>query len=289
MSELPTGPAPSAAPAPPRVPALVRAYGAAGRRWSRAGALLQAVHEGTWLGLLGRADLHLVDERYYDTSAVYHDDAHNARGLFPWETDALAFFPGRGRLLVMAAGGGREVLALSRMGYEVEGYECNRALAASADDFLPRQGCPALVRYLPRDEVPAAGEPFDGIILGWSAYTLMAGRAHRIDLLRRLLPLVKPGGPILISFFTRNRAYAPRFRISAAVANGIRTVLRRERAEVGDALSPNFVHYFVPQEIEAEFREAGWEPRRFTPAGPGIRDSGWAVGVAPGAPAPPPV
>jgi hypothetical protein len=287
MSELPTRPDPSAAPAPARVPAVVRAYGAAGRRWSRAGALLQAVHEGTWLGLLRRGDLHLVDERFYDANAIYHDDAHNARGLFPWETDALELFPGAGRLLVMAAGGGREVLALSRMGYAVEGYECNRALVASADGFLPRQGCPARVRCLPRDEVPAAGEPFDGIILGWSAYTLMAGRAHRIDLLRRLLPLARPGAPILLSFFTRSRAYGPRFRISAGVANGIRTVLRRERAEVGDALAPNFVHYFVPKEIEAELREAGWEPRRYTPAGPGARDSGWAVGVAPDASAPP--
>jgi SAM-dependent methyltransferase len=284
MSELPAVPAPVPPAVRRRVPLTVRVYGAASFAWTRASVVLQGVYEGAWLGLLRRADLHLVDERFYDRNASYHDDAHNLRGLLPWETEALEFFGGCRRLLLIGAGGGREVLALSRLGYEVEGYECNRALAAFADGFLPRHGSAARVHYLPRDQAPPAGEPFDGVILGWSSYTLIAGRAHRIDLLRRLLPLARPGGPILLSFFTRG-GDTPRFRISSAVANAIRTVLRRERAEPGDALMPNFVHYFVSREIGTELREAGWEPVRFTPSGSGVRDSAWAIGVAPGGPA----
>jgi hypothetical protein len=281
VSGLPALPEKAPAPVPQRAPAVVRAYEAAAAGWKNAGALLQAVHEGVWLGLLRRSDLHAFDERFYDRSGTYHDDAHNLRGLFPWEVTALEAFEGCRRLLVIGAGGGREVLALSRMGREVEGYECNPALVAFADGFLPRQGCDARVRWLPRDEVPAVGEPFDGIIVGWSAYTLISGRSHRIGLLRRLRPLVRPGGPILLSFFTR-AADGPRVRVAAAVANAIRAVLRRERAERGDALAPNFVHYFTPREIAAELREAGWQPKRFTAQGTGARDSGWAVGVAPG-------
>ncbi len=281
MSDLPSAPRPPAPPARARVPAVVRAYGAASGAWSRAGALLQAAHEGVWLGLLRRSDLHAVDQRFYEGSASYHDDAHNLRGLFPWEQTALEAFAGCRRVLVIGAGGGREVLALERMGFEVEGYECNPALVAYADEFLPRQGCTAAVRHLPRDAVPSADTPFDGIVVGWSAYTLIPGRAHRVDLLRRLRVLVQPGGPILLSFFTRG-ADGPRVRISAAVANGIRAILRREPAERGDALSPNFVHYFTAKEIGAELREAGWEPKRFTGHGSGARDSGWAIGVAPG-------
>jgi SAM-dependent methyltransferase len=278
MSQPFTEPASSAPPVPRR--ALVRAYGRANAAWFRAGALLRAVHEGAWLGLLRRADLHEVDEHFYHGNAIYQGEAHNLRGLMPWEETALQEFGAGGRLLVLGAGGGREVLALSRRGYEVVGYECNEGLADFAARFLPAQGCDARIHHLPRDAAPpAAGGPFDGIILGWGAYTLMAGRAHRTDLLRRLRPLAKPGGLLLVSFYTRYDATS-RFRVAAAVANGIRTVLLRERAELGDALSPNFVHYFTAQEIAAELREAGWEPRRFNPPGP--PDSSWAVAVAPG-------
>lgn len=271
---------PSSAPAPAaRTPARVRAFLGVSAAWKNAGAVMQAVYDGVWLGVLGRADLHAIDERFYDGNVQYHGDAYNLGGLFPWEEAALEAFGGCRRVLVIGAGGGREVLALARRGFDVEGYECNAALVAYAREFLPRQGCAAPVRHLPRDDVPAAGEPFDGVILGWSAYTLIPGRAHRIDLLRRLRPLVRPGGPVLLSFATR-ATDGPRFRVSAAVANGIRAVLRREGVEPGDALAPNFVHFFSEAEIEAELREAGWAPRRFT-RGSGGRDSGWAIGVAP--------
>lgn len=280
MSELPPPPASPTPPARARIPAVVRAYGAASGGWGRAAALMQAMYEGVWLGLLRRSDLYAVDERFYDGNASYHDDAHNLRGLFPWEATALESFAGCRRLLVIGAGGGREVLALSRLGHEVEGYECNEALVAFAADFLPRQGCPARVRHLARDAVPAAGEPFDGIILGWSAYTLIPGRAHRIDLLRRLRPLARPGAPLLLSFFTRG-GDGPRVRVSSGVANAIRSVLGRERVDRGDGLAPNFVHYFTSREIGAELRDAGWESKRYTAHGSGSRDSGWAIGTAP--------
>ncbi|HEX6038430.1 MAG TPA: class I SAM-dependent methyltransferase [Longimicrobium sp.] len=265
-----------------RAPLRVRAFLGVSAAWKNAGALLQATYDGVWLGLLRRADLHAVDERYYDRTASYHGDAHNLRGLFDWEKSALEAFAGCRRVAVLGAGGGREVLALSRMGFDVTGYECNAALVRAAGEFLPRQGCAARVVHLPRDEVPSDAEPFDGIILGWSAYTLISGRAHRIHLLRRLRPLVRPGGPLLLSFWTRGGDTA-RFRVSAAVANAVRAVTRGERIERGDALAPNFAHFFVAAEVSAELREAGWTPRRFTPHGSGGRDSGWAIGTAPDA------
>lgn len=281
MSGLPSAADAATPPArAARPPVRVRAFLGVSAAWKNAGALLQAVYDGVWLGLLRRADLHAVDERFYDRSASYGGDAHNLRGLFDWEKAALEAFGGCRRVAVLGAGGGREVLALSRLGYAVEGYECNAALVRYAAEFLPRQGCDARVSYLPRDGVPAAAQPFDGIMLGWSAYTLIPGRAHRIHLLRRLRPLVRPGGPLLISFHTRG-GDTQRFRVSAAVANGIRAVTRGERIERGDALAPNFVHAFTSAEIGAELREAGWVPQRYTPHGSGGRDSGWAIALAP--------
>jgi SAM-dependent methyltransferase len=277
---VPPQPASPTARRPERTPALVRLYFAGSFVWTRMAAVLQAAFDGVWLGVLGRASLYRIDERFYDGNAPYHGDDHNLRGLMPWEADALDdAFGGCRRLLVLGAGGGREVLALARRGFDVEGYECNQALAEYAAGFLARHQCAATVRHLPRDAVPAAGEPFDGIILGWGAYMLIPGRAARIDLLRRLRPLVRPGGPILLSFWTRG-ADKVRFRISAAVANLFRVPFGRERVEMGDALQPNYVHFFIAPEVAGELREAGWEPHRYTPAGSGGRDSAWAVGLA---------
>jgi SAM-dependent methyltransferase len=280
-------------PAPPpyareREGPLVSLYFGANLAWTRTAALLQAVYDGVWLGVLGRESLYGIDRRFYDGNAVYHGDAHNLLGLMAWEEAALSneAFAGCRRLLVLGAGGGREVLALARRGYEVEGYECNQALVDYAAHFLPRQECAATVRHLPREALPTADAPFDGIILGWASYMLMPGRTLRVDLLRRLIPLIKPGGPILLSFWTRPGDGA-RFRLSAAVANLLRVPLRRERVLVGDALQPNYVHYFVPAEVAEELRLGGWEPHRYAPPGPGGRDSAWAIGLAPAAEAGP--
>lgn len=304
MSDAPTAPAPPSAPAPSRedgagsvasasaaspspVPPerpsrLIRLYFAASGVWGNAMGLMQAVFDGVWLGLFRRADLYRIDQHFYDRNPVYNADAHNLRGLLSWEETAIReHFGGCRRVMVLGAGGGREVLALARQGLAVHGYECNPALVEYAAEFLPRQGCDARINLLPRDQAPApTGEPFDGIVIGWGAYTLMPGRAHRIELLRRLRPLVRPGGPLLLSFYTRGRD-GGRFRVSAAVANAFRALLRRERIERGDALSPNFIHYFTAAEIAAELREAGFEPHRYTPHGSGNRDSGWAIGLAP--------
>jgi hypothetical protein len=264
-----------------RAPAMVRGYLGASSGWRRLGGWLQAAFDGVWLGLLHPDHLHAIDEHFYDGNRTYHSDAHNQRGLFPWEEAALEqSFASCRRLLVIAAGGGREVLTLSQRGYEVVGYECNQGLVDYAAEFLPRQGCAAPVHPLPRGEVPPATEPFDGVILGWGAYTLMPGSASRIDFLRRLRPLMVEGAPILLSFYSREERHERRMRASAAVANGARALLRRARAEVGDALQPNFFHYFTSAEIARELREAGFEPDRYRPSGTGVRDSGWAVGLA---------
>jgi hypothetical protein len=280
MSDLPST-LPAGPPAT-RPPALVRAYFAVDAVWARAGAALQAVYDGFWLGALSPASLDSVDQHFYDRNSSYHGDEHNLRGLMPWEDEALATaFAGCRRLLVLGAGGGREVLALSRRGYEVEGFDCNQALVDFAAGFLTRHASAGTVRHLPRDAVPPRGEPFDGVILGWGSYMLMPGSARRVDLLRRLGGLVRPGSPVLLSFWTRGGDGAA-FRAAAALANLIRVPLRRPRVQTGDALRPNYVHYFTGAEVAAELRQAGWVPERYVPHGRGGRDSGWAIGRAPG-------
>ena len=232
--------------------------------------------------MLSRDDLNAVDAAFYGSQGLYRGDAHNRRGLFDWEEQALAaHFPPRGSLLVVGAGGGRELLALTRRGYAVDAFECNPELVEVARTFLPREGCDAVVRLLPRDAAPAEGGPYDAAMAGWSVYMLIAGRRRRIAFLRGIRPRLRVGAPLLLSFFTRG-GDARRFRILRAVGGALRRLRGDEPVELGDDLSPNFVHRFTADEVEGELAEGGFRLAHFEPQMPGLFGSGWAVGIAEG-------
>ncbi|MBW3572302.1 MAG: SAM-dependent methyltransferase [Gemmatimonadetes bacterium] len=258
---------------------LVRFYLWQGQWWVRLVRAVDGAHAGVWLGLLTREQLEAVDDLYYHDSSTYNGEPHNLRGLTEWEEEAMGgFFGGRTRLAVLGAGGGREVLALERRGHQVDGFECNPALVEFAAGFLPRHGAAGTVRLLPRDATPQAGG-YDGVIMGWGSYTLIAGRERRIHLLRRLRALVPQGAPLLLSFFSRPHVLL-RLKVQYRVARVIRRLLRREPPELGDDLVPVFVHRFDHAEIEAELREAGFRLARYEPEGRRQHDAGWAVGIA---------
>ncbi len=238
-----------------------------------------ALFDGICLGLLDRRLIHAVDQQFYDRAAMYHKDAYNLGGLTSWEREAIeGYFPASGRLLVLAAGGGREVIALARMGYEVDGYDPHTGLVRHANQLLEAEGVRATMATAPRDELPPDAEgPYDGLIVGWGAYTLIQGRGQRIALLQSLRRRARPGAPVLISIYTRHPG-SRRYHISAAVGSALRCSLGRDPVERGDGLAPNYVHYFTQEEIEEELRQAELEPVYYA-----TQPYGRAVGLAPAA------
>lgn len=259
---------------------LARAHHLAWRAANRVSPGAAAVYGGVALGVVSRGGLHAIDQAVYDAWPAYGGDEHNLRGLFPWEETAIGeYFAGARRVRVIGAGGGREVLALWQRGMEVEGYECNPNLRRAAAELLPRHGCDAPVHPIARDAAPADVAPRDGAIVGWSAYTLIAGRERRVELLRGLRRGLPAGAPLLLSFFTRDEGDARALR-PARIANLARAIAGRERAEPGDVLAPNFIHRFTRGEVEAEMAAGGFRMQRYEAEGAGRFDSGWAVGRA---------
>jgi hypothetical protein len=221
-------------------------------------SLLRAAFAGLWLGLLERDTLLKINERYYAEHQRYLDDDYNRRGLFAWERAMLErYFPPGERLLVVGAGGGREVLALRELGFEAHGLECNGALVAASNTLLETHGLPPCVRFAPPDTCPAGPLRYGGLIVGWGAYMLIQGRERRTALLREMRAQVDPGAPLLVSFFPRSPA-ARRFRVIAEVANGLRRLTGRGPLELGDDLEPEYVHYFTQEELAAELRAGGF-------------------------------
>lgn len=200
-----------------------------------------------------------IDRVYYASTAKYTDSGYNRSGLWTWEREMITRYFGRCRcLLIVGAGGGREVLALTRLGFEARGLECNRKLVEAANRLLAAEKLPPTVQYAPPNTCPSGGTSYDGLVVGWGAYMLIQGRAQRIALLRSMHAQAPPDAPVLISFFSRP-ASAKRFLIIAAVGNMLRRLLGRERLEPGDDLEPEYVHYFTQEEIATELQEGGFK------------------------------
>ena len=204
-----------------------------------------------------------------------HDEQYNRRGLFLWEKEAIErYFIGRKHLLLIGAGGGREVIALSRLGYEVDGYECHPQLVEAARNLLVKENLSAQIQIAPRDQCPDGNKVYDGLIVGWGAYMLIQGRQHRIDFLRQLRSRAKESSPVLLSFYDRDFD-TRRFKIIKFIGNVLRRMTGGEQMELGDDLFPNYVHYFIRDEVESELRAGGFDLKFYS-----TKSYGHAVGFA---------
>lgn len=221
--------------------------------------LTQAIFQGFWLGILSRNSLYRIDAYYYDRQKVYFDDAYNLRGLWAWEEYALEkYFEPSSSLLVSSVGGGREILALRELGYTADGFECHPDLVEKANTLLQQNGLSPNIELVPRDSCPEGTTQYDGAIVGWGSYMLIQGRRKRVEFLKQLRTRIKPGGPILLSFFHRHETERI-FPMISTIGNVFRFVLRRERLEPGDSLDPNYVHHFTESQLAGELAQAGLE------------------------------
>ncbi|CCG01343.1 putative methyltransferase [Blastococcus saxobsidens] len=233
----------------------------------------RGLFDGVWLGLLDDRRLAALDTAYYDRAPMYQDEAYNRSGLSSWEQHAVStYFPAGCRVTVVGAGGGREVLALLAQGFDAMGFEPHPALAAFGARLIAAEGHGERVRVSPRVGWPPAAPPTDAVVIGWGAYMLIPGRHRRIAYLRATATALPDGGRVLLSYFARRGTIA-RFRVAARIGTALRRLSRRPPVEPGDALVPNFVHFFTREQIEAELVEAGFRPLQV-----GSDDYGWAVG-----------
>ena len=123
----------------------------------------------------------------YAHSEAYHPGSSRYRdALHPWEeTVVSSHFPAPpSRVLIGAAGGGREAFALARRGYGVVAFEpsplADRMSAARAPDadveiYRARYGDLPHVRTLDGRLVDlAATAKFDAGIIGWASFSHLA-------------------------------------------------------------------------------------------------------------------
>jgi len=240
--------------------------------------LLGILHEGFWLGFLDPEDLTAITIRSYEQSRVYSGPEHNQSGLFPWERETIdRFFRPGSRILVAACGGGRELIALHRLGFQADGFDCTPHLVETSRRLLQELGISSNVMLCPPNEVPLESPPHDGLIVGWTAYMQIPGSARRIAFLRKLHASVPPEAPILISFWVREGESPDEGRVFR-LAKWLRSLpgRRADPVETGDHVTDRGYHHcFAKEEIEAEFRAGGFRMCHYSQA-----DHPYAVGVA---------
>jgi len=243
-----------------------KSFHVADRWFHRVTELLSAMHEGFWLGCLNADELNAITATHYGDSQFYASNEHNVSGLFEWESEILGrYFRSSSRVLVAAAGAGREVLALRKAGFDATGFECSLPLVSASQKIFDQLGETNSVTYWPQDSVPPGHGNYDGLILGWGGYTHIPTKERRISFLEGLRRHVPPQSPLVLSFFTRtgDSVYD---RATYRTARFCRFFLRgaKQAPELGDRLDwSRFVHRFTRCELEVELKRAGFRVEHY--------------------------
>jgi hypothetical protein len=167
---------------------------------------------GLSLGLLDHSALGRLTIAAYDRRGTYE-----AQTIADWEARWFKrdLPPPPARILIGAAGSGREVQHLERYGYEVTAFEPAAQYVRNANASGLLRHPMLLGRYedlLDDTSTLSAGlaalAPFDAVLLGWGSLSHVPGAEARITIMTQFRRLA-PDGPLLISFQLPASANAP--------------------------------------------------------------------------------
>jgi len=211
------------------------------------------------------------------TDPMYADSAHCDTAspdvldfLYPWEEETIewSFPPAPARILVGAAGAGREAFALSERGYEVVAFEPSAGLTgfmASRSRSRPDgvrvfkavyEDLPSLAPAEPGRARTRLDElaPFDGSLMGLGSISHVRTPENRVRALRQFG--AAPKGPVVVSFLTRRMVPVS----SRPSVDRLRRTLRARRGRSpadGFSLDAGFFHLFDEAEIRDLADRAG--------------------------------
>ncbi len=196
------------------------------------------------------------------------------QGLLPWEEEMLAhpLFPKRGRILVGASGGGREVAALAQRGFDVVAFEpslpqleaAKEALASQPNVWMTQASYRDFIQEMEEKSGPLAEKlrntSPDAIIMGWGSIIHVTEEKERIELLNAFRHIA-PRAPVLVSFLPW-KSY-PEGIIERYLRPSLRKFYRMlgasHRAGPGDIFEFGFMHYLTQAEMETLARNCGYQ------------------------------
>ena len=231
----------------------------AGRVLEVAGALLHYAAAGT----LSLAELRQGMAGRWTAFGNRESEPYRDSGLMPWERDFYlpSVKPGE-RVLLVGCGTGRDLLALLRAGYRVDGIDIAPDCVETARHAVAAR---VLSSWLAAGALGDVALParYDAIIFSWFCYGYIPGSGARIATLHRARQALADGGRVLISYLPV--AVSRRYRLVAATRVVARLTGSDWRPERGDAVilglargrGVHYEHHFTTAELEGEARAAG--------------------------------
>ena len=232
--------------------------------------------------LFGEQGTASVARKYRDQVSGYR--AMRASNLEESHLEALRrHAPPGGSILVAGCGAGGEIVHLARQGWRVSGFDVLPEMIDAARAVTAEAGVQAELFTADARTLDLPGRRFAAIYLTPLLYSFVAGRATRIDMLRRLRRHLAPHGGLLFS--VQYRRSAPE-RLQTSLAWIRQRILGTRGFERGDwytwyltstgAIGESYLHRFTPREVVAETRAAGFGAARrlgshLLVAGPGPR------------------
>ena len=179
--------------------------------------------------------------------------------------------PRSGRVLLAAAGGGRELKALLDRGFEVTAFEPNPVLFEGASRVAAGSSRARVVRATYADLMaavnrtgPLAGlndELFDFVLFGWGSFTHLTRAELQLQVLRAARALA-PRAPLSLSFFMRPAKQVD--SRSARMRGALRGLLKRAGGQqpiepgLGYDYGGGFVYSFTMDEVSDLAQQAGY-------------------------------
>ena len=184
-------------------------------------------------------------------------------GLMPWERALYdRFLKVKDRILVVGCGTGRDLIALLKLGYRVEGLDVGPRAIALARRILEKEGLSTELHTGPIEAVALPGS-FDVFTFSWFCYGYIPQADTRIGVLRKVKAHLNPGGRILISYVPAERPPSSLpIRLTRFAARLARSDWHPELGDVigpvtGDRHAMGYQHHFWEGELEKEARAAG--------------------------------
>ncbi len=219
----------------------------------------QIFREALLLSLFSKKTIESIDNYHYNNSSKYLNDDYNRSLLKDWETNMVDnYFVNCNKIQVLAAGGGREVYALLKRNFNVDGYDCNKNFVDYAKLFLQNEGFDTTFEYVAPNQCPDNNKIYDSIILGWGAYNHIQGKKNRINLLKQINKHLEIGAPLLISYWWANESMDLYCKKLTKYNQLFSKLFFSQAIEKGDRLIPFSGHYFTSDDVKNEMTEAGF-------------------------------
>lgn len=230
--------------------------------WSFAHVFERAAHAAIYAaaGLLRQDDFTAASRVLWCNYGMLVQDVDC--GLEVWERRmyGAVLEPGD-RILLVACGAGRDLLALCELGYDLTGLDPTPELVRLARRHIARRGFRATVQEGFVETTELDGR-FDVIVLSGNCYSFVSTAAARVSTLERIKSHLTARARVVITYSGAVRPPPRSINITRAVS---RLTGADWRPESGDAFSRDFLthrllryeHMFLPGEVARECERAG--------------------------------